>query len=279
MKFKNHLENIKVTLMDYPTVKDLKKYIPEFVAITWLKEKEDVEKFMKEKNLTRTDLVKEMFAGRTLPTALETVRLTFFIEGLSLTGVTHLIRHRMFSFSAQSTDPTDYLKDHDILDNNAFIENPELLKRAHKICEDSNKLYEDAIESGMTFYDARQYMPRAKECKYFMSGNIKDWISFIKVRLGKQNQPHEDRILALQLRKEILKIYPFLDIPIEVTEWHYLNSINEKMNLNNFPPTKRHEAELKRMGIDWSKAEFCHKKPKRDYPGMKKFKELEKALI
>ena len=179
MKFKNHLENIKVTLMDYPSMETLKKYIPEFVSLTWLEKKEDLNKFMKSKKLTREGLVKEMFAGRTLPTALETVRLTFFIEGLDLTGVTHIIRHRLFSFSAQSTDPVS-MANHDILDNDAFIEKPHLLKKAHKICTDMNNLYKEALEEGMTFYDARHYMPRAKEAKYFMSGNIKDFLMFIK---------------------------------------------------------------------------------------------------
>ena len=36
MKFKNHLENIKVTLMNHSTMEQLESYIPEFCAITWL---------------------------------------------------------------------------------------------------------------------------------------------------------------------------------------------------------------------------------------------------
>jgi len=278
MKFKNHLENIKVTLMDYPTMEQLEKFIPEFVSITWLEKKEDIDEFMKERNLTREDLVKEMFAGRTLPTALENVRLTFFIEGLDLTTVTHIIRHRMFSFSAQSTDPKS-MENHDILDNDAYIEKPHLLERAHKICIEMNELYKDALKEGMTFYDARHYMPRAKEAKYFMSGNIKDFLMFIKVRLGKQCQPTSDNIIALQMRKEILKIYPFLNIPTEEVEWHYINAIDKKMNINTFPPSKLHKKKLEELGIDWTKCKFSHPKPKDEYNHMEKFYKLEKALI
>jgi len=278
MKFKNHLENIKVTLMNYPTMDELKTYIPEFVSITWLEHKEDINKFMEERKLSREDLVKEMFAGRTLPTALENVRLTFFIEGLDLTGVTHIIRHRMFSFSAQSTDPVS-MENHDILDNDAFIDKPHLLVRAHNLCKEMNALYKDALAEGMTFYDARHYMPRAKEAKYFMSGNIKDFLGFIKIRLGKQCQPTSDRILALKMRKEILKVYPFLNIPTENIEWAYINAIDKKMNLNTFPPTKLHEAKLEELGIDWSKCKFSHPNPKRKYSHLSNFKKIERELI
>jgi len=277
MKFKNHLENIKVTLVDYPSMERLKKYIPEFCSITWLENYNDLDQFMKDRNLTREELVHEMFEGRTLPTALETVRLTFFIEGLDLTTVTHIIRHRMFSFSAQSTDPVS-MSNHDILDNDAFIEKPHLLERAHKICNEMNSLYDDALKEGLTFYDARHYMPRAKECKYFMSGNIKDFLGFIRVRLGVQCQPTSDRIVALLIRKEILKVYPFLKIPTEIIEWHYINAIDKKMNLNTYPPSKLHQEKLKEIGKDWSNIKFSHPKPKDDYSHIKKFKKLEAEL-
>ena len=278
MKFKNHLQNIKATLVDYPTMEKLESYIPEFCSITWLENREDIDTFLKSRNMTRNDLVLEMFAGRTLPTALETVRLTFFLEGLDLTNVTHIIRHRQFGFSAQSTDPVT-MENHDILDNDAFIDKPHLLKRAHQICIAMNDLYKDCLKEGMPFYDARHYMPRAKEAKYFMTGNIKDWLHFIKVRLGTQCQPTSDRILSLLIRREILKVYPFLKIPTESVEWHYINAINEKMNLNTYPPSPLHEAKLKELGIDWSNAKFSHSKPRDTYPHIKNYKLIEQQII
>ena len=278
MKYKNHLRSLKATLVDYPDMEKLKSYIPEFAAITWLEKKEDIDTFLESRNLTRETMVHEMFAGRTLPTALETVRLTFFIEGLDLTNVTHIIRHRLFSFSAQSTDPVT-MENHDILDNDAFIEKPHLLERAHKICNDMNQLYKDCLKEGMTFYDARHYMPRAKEAKYFMSGNIKDWLMFLKVRLGTQCQPTSDRILSLLIRKEILKVYPFLNIPTENVEWHYLNAIDEKMNLNTYPPSPLHVKKLQEIGKEWKHITFNHSKPRDEYSHVQPYKQLEKEII
>jgi len=229
--------------------------------------------------MTRNDMVMEMFNWRTLPTALETVRMTFFLEGLDLTNVTHIIRHRLFSFSAQSTDPAS-MEGHDILENDAFLQNPELLERSRQLAKDANQLYIDALDSGMSFYDARHYQPRAKEAKYFMSGNIKDFIGFVNTRLGRTNQPTSDNILALRMRQEILKVYPFLEgqMLVEKVQAHYAHAINDKMNMNTYPPDALHRTYLERNGIKWSNAKFNHPKPRDEYSCNEPFNKLVEEI-
>ena len=277
MKFKNHLESIKATLVDYPSIERLAKYIPDFVAITWMENAHQINLFLNERDLTRKEMVDEMFARRTLPTAMETVRLTFFLEGLDLGGVTHVIRHRMFSYSAQSTDPAT-MEGHDILENDAFEEHPDLKARARKLCEDANNLYIDAIDRGMSFYDARQYMPRAKECKYYMSGDLAQFINFINVRLGRQNQPTSDNILALRMRQEIIKVYPQVEkwMPIEQVQWHYINAMEHKMNLNTYPPDKLHR---KAMEGKTCPVKFAHEKPRDEYSCNDHFEKLFNEIL
>lgn len=272
MLFKNHLRSIKATLVDYPTIESLEKYIPEFCAITWMEDIKDIDKFLSERKLTRNDIVMAMFNRQTLPTALETVRLTFFLEGLDLTNVTHLIRHRLFSFSAQSTDPRS-MANHDILTNDAFSEHADLVSEAHALCMQANELYKKALRRGLTYYDARHYMPRAKESKYFMSGSIKDYIMFLKVRLGRQNQPTSDNILAMRIRQEILRVYPFLEsqIPAEEIQWSYISCIDKSMNLNTFPPDKLHKKKLEDLNIDTDDIVFDHPKPRDEYSHMSNF--------
>jgi len=278
--FKNHLENIKATLYNYPSLKELESYIPEFVSLTWLQEIDQVDNFLKSRDMTREDAVMEMFNWRTLPTALETVRLTFLLEGLDLTNVTHTIRHRLFSFSAQSTDPVS-MSNHHILENEAFLEDPELLEKSRKLCQDANDLYDLALSKGLSYYDARHYQPRAKEAKYWMSGSIKDFLMFIKTRLGVQNQPTSDRVLALRVRQAILEVYPWLEkqMPVVFTEWHYVNAIEEKFNLNTYPPSTHHEKVLKAKGVDFSKIEFDHPKKKEDYTCVQTAEKLMDRII
>ena len=279
MEFKNHLQSIKATLVNYTSVAELESYIPEFCAITWLEDIKQTERFLKSRGMNRQDMVMEMFHYRTLPTALETVGLTFFLEGLDLTNVTHIIRHRLFSFSAQSTDPTS-MEGHDILENDAFTADPELHERAVKLCEMANELYIDALNKGLSFYDARHYQVRAKEAKYFMSGNIKDFVSFVNTRLGRTNQPTSDNILALRIRQQILEVYPFLEyqMPVEKIQNHYISAINCKMNMNTFPPDALHREELHKRGIDWSDAKFNHPKPREESYHMRKFNKLVEEI-
>jgi len=285
MIFKPHLESIKATIVNHTNLKDLESYIPEFCGITWMENIDDIDAFLESRKMTRMDMVKEMFERRTLPTALETVRLTFFLEGLDLTNVTHVIRHRSFSFSAQSSDPVSMAK-HDILTNPAFDKNPELKKKAETLCLAANALYKDALEAGLSYYDARHYQPRAKEAKYFMSGNIKDFIMFINQRLGRMNQPTSDNILALRMRQEILKAYPDISkilqkqmLP-EAVQKHYVGAINSKMNLNTFPPDELHQKYMDENGIKVKKStKFSHPKPKDTYDTFKDFQKLFNKIL
>ncbi len=277
MKFKNHLQNIKATVYDAPTLHQLAGYIPEFVCLTWLEDIDQLDTFMFDRKLSRKDLVNEAFARRTLPTALETIRVTFFLEGLDLTNVTHCIRHRMFSFSAQSTDPVT-MENHDILENDAFV--GELAERARQLCRDANDLYKDALDQGLSYYDARHYQVRAKEAKYFMSGNVKDFIDFVNVRLGRTNQPTSDNILAAQIRKGLINLYPQIEsqMPLEKVQMHYVGAINEKMNMNTYPPDKLHAGWLMNNGVNWDKAVFNHPLPRDEYPHMFNFNETFKRI-
>lgn len=279
MKFKNHLENIKVTLMDYPTIEQLESYIPEFCGITWMDEMEDIDKVMKERGLDRNGMVMEMFNYRTLPTALETVRLTFVIEGLTVTDVTHLIRHRLFSYSAQASDPKP-TSSYDILENDAFLEDEELTAKSRQLCQDAEDLYALALEKGLTYFDARHYAIRAKESKYFVSGNIKDIIMYLRTRLGRMNQPTSDNIIAMRIRQAILKVYPFLKdkIPSQEVQWIYLKNVKEKMNVNTFPPDAFHREAAKKAGIDFEGVKFAHDKPRDEYSHMDKFEKLFKKI-
>ena len=230
---------------------------------------------MNDRDLTRKDLVEETFNRRTLPTALETIRITFLLEGLDLTNVTHIIRHRMFSFSAQSTDPVS-MANHDILENDAFLDDPELRDRSRSLCAEANELYKMALDKGLSFYDARHYQVRAKEAKYFMSGNVKDFIDFINVRLGRTNQPTSDNILAALMRKELIKLYPTIEkwMPIEKVQMHYIGAINEKMNMNTYPPDFLHRAYMAEYQIDYSNANFNHPIPRDEYPHMDNFNKI-----
>ncbi len=276
----NHLRSIKATPLQLPTLHDLEKYIPEFVAMTWLNDPQDIEKMLARRGMTRADVVDEMFAGRTLPTALETIRITMVLEGLDMTNVTHILRHRLFGFSAQSSG-WGTMEGHNWLHNDAWEAEPELFDRAVKLCNMSMQLYKDALDSGMNFYDARHYLMHNMEQKYCMTGDLKAWIGFITQRLDRTNQPTSDNILALRCRQVLVKAYPQLEsrLPLEPILGIYINAINSKFNVNTYPPDAKHRAELEKRGIDWGTAIFDNDKPRDEYKGNDAFITLFNEIL
>ena len=98
--FVDHLDSIKVKLVSCPPIEELRNYIPDFCTATWAEDpfhSGDISDYEKDK------MIWMLFNGKLLPTAFETINCTFTIDGIDTQFVTHLIRHRAFSFSAQCT--------------------------------------------------------------------------------------------------------------------------------------------------------------------------------
>ena len=91
-------EAIDVKLIQYPTYEQLLSYIPNFCQATW--EDDPYKKYSKEE---AEKILIKMFKGQTLPTALETIRFTFTLENLTYVEISHILRYRGFSISAQCT--------------------------------------------------------------------------------------------------------------------------------------------------------------------------------
>ncbi len=204
-KYVNQLDEIKVTILNAPTMNDLIGYIPEFVMATW-EDRPGQTEFDREEAEEIIDL---MFRGKTLPTALETVRITFRVDGLDLIDVTHLIRHRVFSFSAQCTGDRDMRLD-DCMVKPAILDSA-YMSRYKTIVDDAKELYADMVDGNqVSIFDARTILPRSLSSFYYVSGNIKDIIGFIQTRKDEAIQPESDNVFAIRLYQELVKIYPVL---------------------------------------------------------------------
>ena len=210
-KFVHSLEAINVTMLDCPTDKDLMKYIPEFASGTW--EDKPKTNFTDEE---REQVVKDLFKGYILPTALETIKMTFLIEGLDLVDVCHLIRHRSLSFSAQGTGDRDMRHD-DILVKPSFLGNEKYAKRFEKLMKDAKDLYSDVTDDPtMPILDARTFMPRCTANYYYVSGDIKSIIAFVKQRKDESIEPETMNLFAIKLWIEVVKRFPQLKNHIDL---------------------------------------------------------------
>ena len=210
-KFVHGLEAVNVRMLDCPSDQDLMKYIPEFASGTW----EDKPKtdFTDEE---RAKVIDDLFAGYILPTALETIKMTFIIEGIDLVDVCHLIRHRTLSFSAQGTGDRDMRHD-DVLVKPSIIGNEKYAGRFQQLMKDAKDLYADVTDDpDMPILDARTFMPRCTSNYYYVSGDLKAIMAFVGQRKDESIEPETVNIFAIKLRTEVVKRFPQLKSKIDL---------------------------------------------------------------
>lgn len=195
-EFKDNLESIHVDLMEGPCISDIMGWIPKFIDATW---SEDPCGVLSQE--VKYNYVKEMFEGKALPGARETINFVFRIRGISLQEVTHILRHRMATFSADCSGDK-WWSEKDCLVPEAISNSPEFYKRYKKIVEESKQLYCDMIDSKMiSIMDARSILTRNLETFYYMRIDLGNLIAFINQRKDVQIQPQTDNILAYEFTR------------------------------------------------------------------------------
>lgn len=249
-EFKNDLENIKVTLVDYTPWESIIHYLPGYVNATWADEPEETYSMAQV-----VDDIEKAFTFKTLPSILETIRLTFRIEGISVQDVTHLIRHRTFSFSAQCTG--DRWLSHTTAVIPESIENsPEFLERYKDLTRQCRELYAEMIDSRkISIMDARLILNKNHDNFYYASMNVKDLLAFCKQRIDRQIQPKSDNIIAYQMYLELCRAYPIahLDlIDFEMPSFHYIKNARNGHATNLYFPEENSDK------FEWNEKDFIY---------------------
>lgn len=279
-QFKNNLESIKVTLIDYPEVHRILKYLPMFLEATWDDTPYD-KMFISEEEAIH--IVRECLKGNSLPTALETMQFTFLIEGISLQEVTHILRTRTASFSADCSADKWWTHKAALVPNS--IENsPEFYERYKKIVEDSKQLYCDIIDSKVcSIMDARYILPRCLETYYYMSIDLKNLISFLHQRFDRQIQPETDNVLAYKMYAELITKCPLFVGIIDIDEVprHWVKTTRTGKCTNLYRPEENADV------VEYNEADFMYNKRRDEMNGtdpnaknkFKKFYDFYKLLF
>ena len=234
-EFKDHLDSIKVKLVSCPSLEELRNYIPDFCTATWAQQpfnKGDLPSYELDK------MIWMLFNGKLLPTAFETINCTFTIEGVDTQFVTHLIRHRAFSFSAQCTGDRSQRDDEAVVPH-AIINSPEYYERYKKLVQDSKQLYADMVDTkDISIMDARHILPKCLSTFYWARGNIRDVMAFIKTRIDKQIQPSEDNLVAYYMWLELVRAYPMIVdcIDIHTPARYYISTARTGTGTNLYWP-------------------------------------------
>lgn len=213
--FKNNLDSIKVTLLDHPDQENVINYMSMFLDATWVDTPAESASMSKDKKI---QYLKDCIAGKALPTALETMQFTFLIEGISLQEVTHILRTRTASFSADCSADKWWTHKAALVPN-AIQNSPELYERYKKLVEETKQLYCDIIDSRqISIMDARYILPRCLETFYYMSIDFKNLVSFLHQRFDRQIQPETDNVLAYKMYDELITAMPIFKGLIDIDE-------------------------------------------------------------
>lgn len=153
------------------------------------------------------------------------------IEHLSVTvrfivdrGVSHeLVRHRLASFSQESTRYCNYTKQK-FMGGITFIippwvdvspgvytgvNNPNLGENYAWIVAmlDSEMRYKNLLENGWTPEQARTVLPNSTKTELIMTANFREWLHIFNLRCTKQAHP-QMREIMLPLRKQFIDNWP-----------------------------------------------------------------------
>lgn len=135
--------------------------------------------------------------------------LSFTVHFVVDRGVSHeLVRHRIASFTQESTRYCDYNKSGDI----AFI-NPGLSEKSESFwiwresCSVAEEYYKKLRERGVSPQIARSVLPNALKTELYMTANIREWRHFLTLRCAKGAHP-QMREVALQLLDHLHKDLP-----------------------------------------------------------------------
>jgi len=263
--FMNNLDAINVKLIDAPTHAQLRRYIPAFVEATWSEDPIDAMNFDDNK---KDEIIIEMMKGNALPTALETIGLTFLIEGISIQEVTHLLRHRMASFSADCSGDK-WWSDKPALVPSSIEMSEEFYERYWKLVDDAKHLYCDMIDSKkISLMDARYILPRCLSTFYFMRMNLKDAIAFLRQRLDRQIQPETDNVIAMNMALEILRHIPtfaFCGIDFDEFPAFYAKMARTGKATNLYFPEEKFD------NFEYNENDFIYQCKREDMTGTNKF--------
>ncbi|MGD8837647.1 MAG: FAD-dependent thymidylate synthase, partial [Desulfobacteraceae bacterium] len=128
-------------------------------------------------------------------------------------GITHeIVRHRLCSFSQESTRYANYSKDK--FGNEITVIRPffwkndsQEYKEWHRLMEEAEKSYLNLLEIGATPQEARSVLPNSLKTEIIVTANLREWKHIFRLRCHKASHP-QIRQIMLPLLNEFRKILP-----------------------------------------------------------------------
>jgi len=131
---------------------------------------------------------------------------SFSVRFITDRGISHeIVRHRLFSFSQESTR---YVKYDDIEVIRPPMPGDSLVHWVYAVSKSENA-YKKLICGGCTPEIARSVLPTCLKTELVVTGNIREWRHFLKLRIDKASHP-QIRELATKLLHDLQSLVPVL---------------------------------------------------------------------
>jgi len=158
----------------------------------------------------------KMILGRAHESVIEHKSIT--VKFICDRGVSHeLVRHRLASFSQESTRYCNYSKNK--FDNELTFIFPEWLKNVietdtavqtyHLVLEHAEKAYLKLLELGWQPQQARAVLPNSLKTEVVVTANLREWRTILKQRTGTAAHP-QMRELMVPLLSELKTKIPII---------------------------------------------------------------------
>lgn len=205
------MKNIKVTCIN-KSHEDPENFLNNIVRITFSK------KFNTSNNMSAeiTDKKNNNFdllintIEMNHQSILEHVTVSYLIEGASRSFLAQITRHRLFSFLSASQHYMDYTDMADFVIP-VEIENrgTEYVKEYLESCKKSILEYKNLIDKGIDHSVARQILPNGTRNQLIITGNLRQWMNFLNLRLCGRNTS-EIEYVAYLIKKDLETYVPHI---------------------------------------------------------------------
>ncbi len=117
-------------------------------------------------------------------------------------GISHeLVRHRVASFSQESTRYCNYSKDKfgreiAVIRPCFWTEAPETFARWRLACEQAEAAYFELLDAGATPQEARSVLPTSLKTEIVVTANPREWLHIIRLRTDQTAHPQIREIIA-----------------------------------------------------------------------------------
>lgn len=275
--FVNDLKAIHAELQYAPELDEILKYSTGFLLSTWdrtgrhLDSKDNIKELPEVDREEAIKLLYRALRGKFLPTFLESIRVTFLLDGITMHAVTHLIRSRRFSFAAQCSGDS-LLYDQPITIPDAIID-AGMEDRYKNVMTECMNMYCDLLNThNVAVQDARMVLPRTITTFYYASFDMGEAIKVTKQRIDEQVQPKEDNILWMQIWLELCRKYKFLStlFDFDIPNDFYIRESKTNFYSGFFEPNKQNQGK-----IEYEKGHFLFDCTRDKLYGNKTYNELK----